>query len=53
MSRSRIFQLIYAGIALFGTYLLVARLVAGAWMSALLPLLVVAFCVYRLLTLEG
>ncbi len=52
MSRSQIFQLIYGGIAVFGTYLFVARLVAGAWLSALLPLLVVAFCVYRLLTLK-
>ena len=52
MSRHRIFKIIYAGIGLFGTYLLGHRLLAGDWLAALIPLVVVVLCVYRLLTME-
>jgi len=52
MSRHQIFKLIYGGIGLFGTYLLGRRLLAGDWLSALIPLAVVALCGYRLLTME-
>ncbi|MEF8795433.1 MAG: hypothetical protein V5A22_03135 [Salinivenus sp.] len=52
MSRDQIFRGIYAAIAIFGTYLLGRRLLAGDWLSALIPLAVVVLCVYRLLTME-
>lgn len=52
MSRYQIFRIIYVAIALFGTYLLGRRLLAGDWFSALIPLAVVALCVYRLFTME-
>jgi len=52
MSRHQIFKLIYAGIGIFGTYLLGRRLLAGDWLSALIPLAVVALCGYRLFTME-
>ncbi|MFB6230250.1 MAG: hypothetical protein ABEL04_03755 [Salinibacter sp.] len=49
MSDSTIFQVIYALIAIFGMYLTVIRLLEGAWMLALWPAAIAAFCVYRLL----
>lgn len=52
MSRDQIFNVIYAGIALFCTYLLGARLLAGEWMSSLIPLAIVAICGYRLYSLN-
>jgi len=52
MSRHQIFRLIYAGIGLFGAFLLGKRLLAGDWLSALIPLAVVALCGYRLFTME-
>lgn len=52
MSRDQIFRGIYAAIAIFGTYLLGRRLLAGDWLSALIPLAVVVLCVYRLFTME-
>jgi hypothetical protein len=52
MSSTQIFKLVYIGVAIFGSYLLVARLFAGQWLSALIPLAAVALCVYRLLTME-
>jgi hypothetical protein len=52
MSRDQIFRVIYAAIAIFGTYLLGRRLLAGDWLAALVPLAVVALCVYRLFTME-
>lgn len=53
MSRDQIFKLIYAAIAIFGTYLTVVRLWAGDWVAALWPVAIVAFCVYRLFTMDG
>ncbi len=52
MSRTQVFKVIYAGIAIFGTYVAVARFMEGEWGWALLPVLVVVFSVYRLYTLE-
>lgn len=52
MDRDRIFQFIYAGVAIFATYLLAARIVTGEWLAALWPLAIVAFCVYRLVSLQ-
>jgi hypothetical protein len=52
MDRDRIFKFIYAGIAIFGSYLFVSRLLTGDWVSALWPFIIVAFCVYRLLTID-
>ena len=52
MERTQVFKLIYAGIAIFGTYLGASRLWAGDWGQALLPLLIVTFCVYRLFTMD-
>lgn len=52
MDRDQFFQLIYAGIAIFGTYLLAARLLTGDWLAALWPLALVAFCGYRLVALQ-
>lgn len=52
MSSTQIFKLVYAGVAVFGSYLLVVRLFAGRWLPALIPLAVVILCVYRLLTME-
>ncbi len=53
MSRDQIFKIIYAAIAIFGTYLTVIRLLAGDWVAALWPLAIVAFCAYRLVTMDG
>ena len=52
MSADRIFKIIYASIAIFGSYLTVTRLLAGDWVAALWPLVIVAFCVYRLFTMD-
>lgn len=52
MSRNQIFKLIYAGLALFGAYLLGSRLLNGNWLSALVPLAVLVLCVYRLFTMS-
>ncbi len=52
MDRDQIFKLIYAGIAIFATYLCVVRLMAGDWVAGLWPLIIVAFCVYRLVTID-
>lgn len=51
MSSSQIFRAVYALIAIFGTYLTATRLLEGAWVPALWPALITAFCVYRLLTM--
>lgn len=53
MSRDQIFKIIYAGIAIFATYLVAARIVTGEWVAALWPLAIVAFCVYRLFSIES
>lgn len=53
MSRDQIFKIIYAAIAIFGTYLMGIRLMAGDWVAALWPLAIVAFCVYRLFTMDS
>jgi hypothetical protein len=53
MSSDQIFKIIYASIGIFGTYLTVVRLSAGDWFAALWPLAIVAFCVYRLFTMDG
>jgi len=52
MNRDQIFKTIYAGIAIFGTYLTATRLLAGDWVPALWPLAIVALCVYRLFTMD-
>jgi hypothetical protein len=52
MSTSLTLKTIYAAIAIFGTYLSATRLMAGDWGAALWPLLIVAFCVYRLFTMD-
>ena len=52
MSSTQIFKLVYAGVTIFGTYVLVIRLYAGEWLSSLIPLAAVVLCVYRLLTME-
>lgn len=52
MSRTQIFKIIYAALGLFGAYLLGVRLLAGDWLSALVPLAVLVLCVYRLLTMD-
>jgi hypothetical protein len=52
MSSDQIFKAIYAAIAIFGIYLTGVRLMAGDWLAALWPLVIVAFCGYRLFTLE-
>lgn len=52
MSSTQIFKLIYAGVAVLGTYFLVVRLLAGDWFGVLIPLAAVALCVYRLLTMD-
>jgi len=52
MSRDQIFKIIYAALAIFGTYLTGTRLLAGDWLAALWPLAIVAFCVYRLFTMD-
>jgi hypothetical protein len=52
MDRDQIFKIIYAAIAIFATYLSASRLLAGDWVAALWPLLIVAFCVYRLMTID-
>ena len=49
-SSTRIFQVIYALIAIFGSSLTVIRLQAGDWIAALWPALIAAFCIYRLFT---
>jgi hypothetical protein len=51
MSTNQILKIIYAGVAVFGTYLSAARFLAGDWVSALWPLAIVLFCVYRLATI--
>lgn len=52
MDRDQIFKIIYAGLAIFATYLSAVRLMAGDWIAALWPLIIVAFCVYRLMTID-
>jgi hypothetical protein len=52
MSRDEIVKLIYAGLTIFGTFLAASRLLNGDWVAALWPLAIVAFCVYRLLTMD-
>jgi len=52
MDRHQVFKLIYAGLAIFATYLSGVRFMAGDWVSALWPLIIVAFCVYRLATID-
>jgi hypothetical protein len=52
MERNQIFKAIYAGLAIFGTYLTATRLMAGDWVAALWPLAIVLFCVYRLFTMD-
>jgi hypothetical protein len=52
MSNPLIFRTIYALIAILGTSLTVVRLRAGDWLDALWPILIVAFCVYRLYTIS-
>lgn len=51
MERDQIFKVIYGGIAIFATYLSAARLMTGDWVAALWPLMIVAFCAYRLVTI--
>ncbi|GEM_PF-1912711 len=51
MSSSRIFQIIYALIAILGSSLTVVRLQEGDWLAALWPALIAAFCIYRLFTI--
>ena len=53
MERNQVFKAIYAGLAIFGTYLTASRLMAGDWVPALWPLAIVAFCVYRLFTMDS
>jgi hypothetical protein len=53
MSSIQIYKTIYAAIAIFGTYLTATRLMAGDWVAALWPLAIVAFCVYRLFTMDN
>ena len=53
MSRDQIFKTIYAALAIFSTYLTATRLMAGDWVAALWPLAIVAFCVYRLFTMDS
>jgi hypothetical protein len=53
MEQNQVFKAIYAGLALFGTYLTATRMMAGDWVAALWPLAVVAFCVYRLFTMDA
>lgn len=52
MSSTQIFKLVYAGVAILASFVLVLRLTAGNWGRALLPLAVIAFCIYRLVTME-
>jgi hypothetical protein len=52
MTQNQVFKAIYAGLAIFGTYLTATRLMAGDWVAALWPLAIVAFCVYRLFTMD-
>lgn len=52
MDRDQIFKVIYAAIAIFATYLSGARLMEGDWVAALWPVAVVAFCVWRMLTID-
>ncbi|PSQ96710.1 MAG: hypothetical protein BRD55_05380 [Bacteroidetes bacterium SW_9_63_38] len=52
MSSTQAFKLIYAGVAVFGSYLLVVRLLDGQWLSALIPLAAVLLCAYRLATMD-
>ena len=53
MEQNQVFKVIYAGLAIFGTYLTATRLMAGDWVPALWPLAIVAFCVYRLFTMDA
>jgi hypothetical protein len=53
MSQDQIFKIIYAAVAIFGTYLTMDRLLMGDWLAALWPLVIVAFCVYRILTMDS
>jgi hypothetical protein len=52
MNRDQIFKIIYAGIAIFGSLVAVTRFMDGEWTWGLFPLAIVAFCVYRLLTMD-
>ncbi len=52
MNSDQVLKTIYTGIAIFGTYLTTTRVLAGDWIAALWPLAIVAFCVYRLLTMD-
>jgi hypothetical protein len=52
MSSIQIFKLVYAAVAILGSYVLVVRLLAGKWFWAVVMLGIVALSVYRLLTLE-
>lgn len=52
MDRDQIFQLIYGGIVIFGTYLFAMRVLAGDWTAALWPFAIVAFSVYRIVALH-
>lgn len=52
MWRTYLPRLIYGAVAVFALYFTVARLVVGHWLSAVWPLIIAAFCVYRLVTIE-
>jgi hypothetical protein len=52
MSGTQVAQLIYAVIAILATFVTVQRLMGGDWMAASWTGLIVAFCVYRLISMQ-
>lgn len=52
MWRTQLSRVLYGAVAVFALYFTVARVVVGHWFSAVWPLIIVAFCVYRLATIE-
>jgi hypothetical protein len=52
MDSTQIYKLIFAGLGIVGAFLTVSRLLDGAWVSALWPLLITGYCGWRLYTMQ-
>ena len=52
MDSSQIYQIIFAVLGIIGAFLTVSRLMEGAWVGALWPLLITGYCGWRLYTMQ-
>jgi uncharacterized membrane protein YeaQ/YmgE (transglycosylase-associated protein family) len=48
LSSPQIVQIIYGVVGVLAAFFIYSRLMAGEWLSAVFPALILAWCVYRL-----